>query len=328
MTTQGELWTGLHEGDADNIRKWLYGSVLIRDWRADGSTSLEDFTVFADDGNLRTDLLSDSLPGGRFYEIGSITEDGVMFTPKFATEDTKIWQSRRSQRADITQDDEEVKFTAAESTPLIDYLRNNLPLANVPEVGTAGYRCPKPNATDTIYRQIIVIGVDGSTVGSDTAQYIAELRPRVSLTKVGDRTFNAKKIDGTELTYAVYTDPHSGFPADTLRGGPVWEASGGPVSLVANATVTATPVAGGKATLVFPEPVSRNDPFDYTVKQTTGGTTTTATLVGTPTTAADGTVTITVSGLTAASYTFVVTVEASDGQTASYPATAPITATP
>lgn len=320
-----ELWDGLNQIDSDNIRKWLYGSVLIRDWKADGSTDLSDFTPFDADGNLKDTLLDDSFPGGRFYEVGAITEDGVSFTPKFTTEDTKIWQSRRSQRTDVTEDDEEVMFTIAESTPLADYLRNNLPLTNLPEVGTKDYRVNQPLQTDIVYRQIVVIGVDGQLADAD---YIAEIRPRVSLTKKGKRDFQAKKLDGTELTFGVYPDPHSGFAASTLRGGPFWTELGGAVEWpTPQVAPVATAITGLKATIVFQEPVSENDPFVYTVTKTTGGTPTSATIVGTPATNGSGQVTITVGSLiVSTAYTFTVTATASNDETATSSASNSVTA--
>lgn len=221
----GQLWTSLWTGDATRLRKWLYGSVLIRDWDPSGSTSLADFTPFDADGNLKTTLLSSSNPGGQWYELGALTDAGVEFNPKFSTEQTKIWQSRRSQRSDITEDDEEIMFTLAESKPIADVLRNNLPLSNIASVGTAAYASAKPITTDTIYRQLCVIGVDGPM---SEAEYIAELRPRVALTKVGKRAFAAKSLDGTELSYEVHPDPVSGFSAKTLRGGPLWLNTGTP----------------------------------------------------------------------------------------------------
>jgi hypothetical protein len=327
MPTTGEVWPSLYTGNSDHIRKWLYGSVLIRDWKADGSTSLADFNPFADDGQLRTDFFEDSFPGGRWYEVGAITEDGVEFNPKFSTDETKIWQSRQSQRTDVTEDDEEVMFTCSESTPLVDYLRNNLPLTNVPEIGTEGYQVTKPNFSDIVQRQILVIGVDGSIGEGGQAIYLVEARPRVSLTKVGKRTFAAKKVDGSELTYGVYPDPNSGFPRRTYRGGPVWLSEGGLITFATPNTVTATATSAGEATISFTQPTSHNDPFAYTVTKNDGSTTTPATIVGSPTLVGD-TVTVTVSGLTAASsYTFVVSVTGSNDATASYPASNSITAT-
>lgn len=217
----GELWTSLYTGDATQLRKWLYGSVLIRDWKADGSTSLANFTPFESDGNLKSAMLSSAWSGGQWYELGALTENGVEFNPKFSVEQTKIWQSRRSQRSDITEDDEEVMFTLAETSPLADVLRNNLPISAVGNFGQANYSSTKPVTTDTIYRQLLVIGVDGPM---SNAEYIAEVRPRVNLAKVGKRQFAAKQLDGTELTFDVHPDPISGFASRTLRGGPLWTA--------------------------------------------------------------------------------------------------------
>jgi len=271
----GILWTSLFTADgiagsgedSTRIRKWLYGSVLIRDWKSDGTTSLATPNIFQSDGNITSTLLSSSNPGGQWFELGSLSEDGVEFNPKFSTDETKIWQSRRSQRTDITEDNEEIMFTAMQSSPLVDALRNNQPLSWVTgqEVGEIGYNALKPLTTDTVYRQICVIGVDGTM---SNAEYIAELRPRVALGKVGKRSFNAKKVDSIELTYNVFPDPVSGFAATTLRTGPSWFASGGPVTwpTVQTAPLVSGLAAGGKASIALAQPVSLNDPFTYTVK--------------------------------------------------------------
>jgi hypothetical protein len=331
MPITGELWTSLYTGDATRIRKWLYGSVLIRDWAADGSTSFAGVTPFNTDGSIKNTLLSSSFPGGRFYELGAISEAGVEFTPKFATDDTKIWQDRRAQRSDITQDDEEVMFTAMQSTPLVDVLRANLPLTALAgqEVGEIGYQITKPLTTDTVWRQIVVIGVDGT---QSNAEYIAEMRPRVNLLKVGKRTFAAKSVDSTELTYGVFPDPASGFSANTLRSGPSWIASGGPVLWPTPqvAPVVSGLASGGKGTITLAQPVSLNDPFTYTVKL---DGTTTATLDTTYPSAGgvgyqtvSGTVTIKVTGVSAGSHTVQVIATGSNGSV-SAPSTASSSAT-
>jgi len=311
----GQLWSSLYatdniggQGDeSTRIRKWLYGSVLVRDWVSDGSTSLNGFTPFDTDNNIKTTLTSASNPGGRWYEVGALSEDGVEFNPKFATDETKIWQSRRSQRSDITQDDEEIMFTLMQSTPLVDALRNNQPLSWVAgqETGELVYNAVKPNTTDTVYRQIMVIGVDGTM---SNAEYCAELRPRVALAKVGKRMFNAKKVDSFEMTYNVFPDPVSGFSATTIRSGPSWVASGGAVLWPTSQTapVVSSLAAGGKATVTFQQPVSYNDPFTYTAKVSSdaGANWTAATLdttfntVGYQTSAA-GAVTLKVTGVAA-----------------------------
>jgi hypothetical protein len=82
------------------------------------------------------------------------------------------------------------------------------------------------------------------------------------------------------------------------------------VPLVWAATTTppvAAPQPGGTATIVFQQPTSPNAPWNYTVSQTTGGTTSVATFE--LSVDDSGNVTLTVSGLVAGSeYTFVVTV--------------------
>lgn len=317
MAITGELWTSLYTGDATRIRKWLYGSVLIRDWKADGSTALNTFTPFAADGSIKSTLLSSSFPGGQFYELGAISEAGVEFTPKFATDETKIWQSRRAQRSDITQDDEEVMFVAMESKPLVDALRNNVPLSWLvgQEVGNLGYQATKPNTTDTVYRQIVVLGVDGTQTN---AEYIAEVRPRVALAKVGKRTFAAKSVDSAELTYNVFPDPASGFSANTLRSGPSWAASGGPVlwATAQVAPVVTGLVTGGKATITLAQPVSLNDPWTFAVNADAVNATldTTYPTAGGPGyQVVSGVVTIKVTGVSAGSHVVTVVATGADG---------------
>lgn len=324
----GQLWTSLYTtsgtggsgGDATRIRKWLYGSVLVRDWVADGTTSLASFTPFDADNNLKTNLLSESLAGGRWYEVGALNEDGVEFNPKFSTEDTKIWQSRRAQRTDITEDDEEVMFTLMQSSPLADALRDNIPLTNLAEVGSASYASTKPLTTDTVYRQLLIIGVDGTM--SD-AEYIAELRPRVSLGKVGKRSFNAKNVDSLELTFNVFPDPVSGFSAKTLRGGPAWITSGGAVlwPTPQTAPVVSALTSGGKATVTFQQPVSYNDPFTYAAEVSAdGGTSWSAATLDTSyntvgySTNGSGVVTLKVTGVAAGAKLVRVKATGSNGQ--------------
>lgn len=98
------------------------------------------------------------------------------------------------------------------------------------------------------------------------------------------------------------------------------------------ATTTApvvTAEAGGEAKITFPQPVSANSPFTYTVTQTdtTTGTTGAATLSGQPI-VSGGEVTLTVTGLTAGDeVAFEVTVDTPyEGVTVTSLPTAPITA--
>lgn len=330
--TDGVLWPSFYKGDASRIRKWLFGSVLVRDWDALGSTSMEDLPVFLDDGELNPDLLLPVSEGGYgFFDVGNISDNGVEFNPQFNTDETPIWQSRRSQRTDITRDDEEVSFSMMDSTPLTDYLWWNLPIGfdgvgDFPAIGTSGYEVTKPYYSDLQMRQLLIIGVDGSVGPNGQAEYIAELRPRVSLQKKSRKQWHAKNVDVTELTWTVHVDPFSGFDSKVLRGGPVWLGEGGVLVLPTPSTVTGTAVAGGKATLVFKPPAGATPPYTYTVKQKTGSTTTDATLVGNP--VFDGnSITLTVSGLTtSSSYTFTVIATAANESTVTYPVSGSVSA--
>lgn len=326
MTTTGVLWPSFYTGDGTRIRKWLYGSVLVRDWDPAGTTDMSSLPVFATDGNLNPDLLKPVSAGGfGFYDVGSITENGVEFNPKFSVDDTKIWQSRKSQREDITQDDEEVMFSCAETTPLVDYLWRNLPIGFdgvplFPSLGSANYSVQKPFYSDTVYRQLLVIGVDGSVGTNGQPEYVVELRPRVSLSKKSKKQWAAKQVDVTELTYTCHVDPFSGFDADTKRGGIVWLDEGGPVVLPTVTTLTATATTAGHATVVFNQPTSPNQPFTYTLTQQAGGTGPyNASTVDSAVTSS-GVVTATVSGLVASTtYTFKVHAVAANNAAADYP---------
>jgi hypothetical protein len=314
----GQIWTSLWTGDSNRLRKWLYGSVLVRDWNSDGSTSLASFTPFDTDGNLKTTLLSSSFAGGQWYELGSLTESGVEFNPKFATEQTKIWQSRRAQRSDITEDDEEIMFSLAESKPIADVLRNNLPLSDLTAPGSTSYASTKPITTDIVYRQMVVIGVDGAM---SNAEYIAEVRPRVALQKVGKRTFAAKSLDSLELTYEVHPDPASGFASKTLRGGPLWVSGSTAWPASQTAPVVSALTTGGKATITLAQPAYGISPYTYAVKTSAdaGSTWVNATLdtsfntVGYQTTT--GTVTIKVIGVAAGAKLVQVFATGTNGST-------------
>lgn len=325
MTT-GVLWPSFYTGDGTRIRKWLYGSVLVRDWDSGGSTDMTTLTIFESDGNLSPSLLLPVADGGAgFFDVGSISENGVEFNPKFSTDSTKIWQSRKSQREDITEDDEEVMFACCETTPLVDYLWRNLPIGfdgnpNFPSLGSSNYHATKPFYSDTVYRQLLIIGVDGSVGANGQAEYAVELRPRVSLSKKSKKQWAAKQVDVTELTYMTHIDPFSGYDADTIRGGIVWLDEGGPVVLPTVTTLTATAITGDKATIVFNQPTSPNQPFTYTVTQQVGGSGPYNASTVDSTSVASGVVTLTVSGLTTSSaYTFKVHAIAANNAAADYP---------
>lgn len=322
----GVLWPSFFVGDGTRIRKWLYGSVLVRDWDPAGSTSMSNMTVFQSDGNLNPALLTPVASGGYgFYDIGNITENGVEFNPMFSVDETYTWQSRRTQRTDITKDDEELMFSASDSTPLVDYLYQNLPIGftgvpDFPTLGSANYAVTRPYYSDVIYRQFLLIGVDGSIGPNGSPEYVAELRPRCSLSKKSKRQWGSKQIDVHQLSYMVHIDPFSGFDSKQLRGGAMWTNEGVDVFLPTNPTVTATPGATGTATIVFNQPINAavSPTYIYTMKvsRDLGVTWTTAT--GTATTTG-GVVTFAATALTAGSSIFQASASISGSNVVVYP---------
>lgn len=334
MSITGELWTALDQINAINIRKWLYGTVLARDWDPAGTTTLAGFSPFNTDGSLSSTLFADNNPGGRWFDVGAIDANGVDFAPRYKTVDTDIWQSRLPQRTDVDGDGEDIDIVFAETNPVALALYNNLPLVDVPgtgaksvlqTIGTSGFSVEYSTTPQIIYRQLLVLGVDGELTNPI---YVAELRPRVSLTKLQKRMFNAKKPDEFGVSFGVYVDPPSGFAKNAVYGGPAWLALGGTTTLPTTHTVAATAITGAKATLVFNAPVSSSTPIVYTVSgdNTTTSTVAPATVVSAVTTS--GVVTVTVSGLTATdAYTFLVTATAANLTTVTYTVSNSITAT-
>jgi hypothetical protein len=327
MTSQ--LWTALEQENANNIRKWLYGTVLVRDWDPAGSTTLSGVTPFVSGGNLVTTLMDADNPGGPWYDLGYLDDNGVDFTPKYTTDETDVWQVRIPPRIDVTKDGEEIAITAAETNPVVDCLFNNQPLSNLngeaalQTLGAANYQVTYSNVPQIIYRQLMVIGVDAAL---DDAFYVAELRPKTSVIKMDKRSFNAKKADMFGLTFGVYIDQASGFAKSHIYGGPAWLALGGSITPPEVTTVTGT-VGGtaGTASLAFSAPTTNSTPITYTVEATVS-TTTTAATVGTPT-VADGVVTLDLTGLAAGATTFVVTATSANLDTYSYPASNSVTIT-
>jgi len=318
----GELWTSLEQINSNNIRKWLYGTVLVRDWDPAGTTSLAGFTPFNADGSLSTTLFSANNPGGPWFDVGAIEASGVTFQPLYKTTDTEIWQSRLPQRTDVSGDGEDVEFTCSETNSVSVTLYNNLPLVGtpgtgavsvMPAVGSANFNVQYSITPQIIYRQLMIIGVDGELADPI---YVAELRPRVSIVSLGKkgRMFNAKTQDLFDLSFGVYVDPASGFAKDAIYGGPAWLAMGN--AAFNTIAPTAVAITGLKATVTFPTPFGLTSPT-YTVTQQVGGagSYTSSTLSGSPVVNANaGTTTVTVSGLTLSSnYKFEVTATPSSG---------------
>jgi hypothetical protein len=275
-------WESVFQGSSPRIFKALYGSFLIRDWGGP-ATSLKGFNPFDVDGtgDLRNDLIGFGLvnPAEPFDAVtnpyrqgwrdpGYLDENGIAFSPKYTTVDTMVWQSRMAQRTDVTLDQEQLNAVFVESNPILDALNWQLPIGqnDLVEVGQVGYEVLKPLVPQQRYRQILCIGVDGSTGDNE---YFATSFSRTLMTKPDKYDMQAKKELQTNLTYDSYPDPSSGWAVARWREGPAWRASGGSTSTLAAPVATAT--AAGTATLEFAPPTSPNGPWTYAVTRNVAG---------------------------------------------------------
>lgn len=219
----GSAWNAL------NIRKGLITNVLIRDYNG-SSTNLKAsgaglnaagwFTPYATDGNYRTDLLSAGFSGGRWYDVGSLKDDGVKLTPDLSVEGVKIAQARRSQRFDITDENDEIMFVCREANPVVDALRFDKPLSNLGTLGANGYTLSKDTESELIERQIVALAEDGN-------HRFAYVFPRVARKKVGATQLNRKDPDDLELTYGALICPYADTPVYIVREGSGWRGLAG-----------------------------------------------------------------------------------------------------
>lgn len=211
----GSTWEALFNGDSSRIRKALFGSVFVKDY---GTTDFSTYSPFdATSGELSSTLLTTD----GWADVGWIDDNGVELSPTYSTADTTAWQSRQPLRTDATEDSEQIQFNALQSSPVIDALYNNLPIAGVGTLGEAGYKLKKDLVPQVVYRSLMVIGGDGAL--SDE-EYFAVLYPRALMIKPDKQAWQAKSEVGYSLTFQGYPDPISKTARFFYRGGPAWNA--------------------------------------------------------------------------------------------------------
>lgn len=208
------LWASIYKYNTSNVRKALYGSILVRD-RIEGQADLSSFTPFASDG-----LLLDGLQvqdGGTWYNLGAGQSDGPKFSRNLDIEKTPFWQSRLPARSDVTADEGSIMFGLMEQTPISDRLEFDLPLAGATYgIGAPGYKETQPNETEARERQLLAIGIDKG------GHYFADLYPRVSFSKIDDVEWNPKNPVVVAITWDYFICVESGFPRRRFREGAGW----------------------------------------------------------------------------------------------------------
>lgn len=212
-----DLWANVYKYNTDNVRKALYGSILIRD-RIPGSSDLSAFTPFGADGLFLTTLQVQH--GGSWYNLGAGQSDGPKFSRNLDIERTPIWQSRLPARSDVTEDQGSIMFGLAEQTDISDNLEFDLPLSgDTFGQGQPGYQKTQPNETEARERQLLALGVDKK------GHYFADLFPRVSFSKLDDTEWNPKNPVVMAITWDYFICTESGFPRRRFREGAGWRAT-------------------------------------------------------------------------------------------------------
>lgn len=293
-------WSSLFGGDASQIRKALYGSVLVQEYNP--SNNYASYSPFdpATGGLSSTLLTTDG-----WLDCGFTDDNGIIFTPTFSTTPVDGWQSRDDLRTDITKDTEEAAVVFLQSNPLIDALRESLPLPSGEylQPGQSGYSLTKPLVPTNRYRSLLFLGVDGNN-------FVAKLYPRALMIKPDKQEWNAKNPQQSALTFQAYPDKTAGYSRKTFRDGPDWRSEGIPAGVLAPTGLTATAVAGTKANLSWTAPTGGTAPYTYVVfRNGTQVGSTSVTFAGTPSAP-----TAVVSNLTVGnSYTFNVQATDADG---------------
>ncbi|ORV92801.1 hypothetical protein AWC11_07305 [Mycobacterium interjectum] len=337
LPATGGTWAQVLEPGLNPLaeRFWQITDVLVRDYfNADGTVfNLADpsvglgtsglFTPFAADNlTIREDLLVTApTPNLGFYHIGLLTEDSTSVTPDQTMTGSPSAQLVRNTRSVLTKLEDKVAFEPKESTPLVDYLLYEKPLASgVPALGTPGYQLVRGNTDVPVERILVMIGVD--TDGN----LLARVLTRVITDKKAKAEFARKKPDAQMLTYELLPCPYAKTTEYKCRAGSQWLASGDFGFLTFQPIVT--PVTGLKATIQFPTPIDITSPV-YTVglQSTPNGSFAAATLSGSPT-VAGGFTTVTIGSLTASTlYNAVQVTATGSNDTATGLVSAPFTST-
>lgn len=244
LPATGGTWAQLIEGGLNPlaVRYGQITDIFIRDYyNPDGSvfnmadpryglgtvtlpngTTTQLVTPFAADGvSIRPDLLVTS-PGTNlgFYHVGLLKEDSISLTPDQTMQQTPSAQQVRTSRNVLTKLDDKIVFEPLEETPLVRYLKYELPLQNVPALGTPGLIIPRGNADVPVERVIIALIVDTD------GQLIARVLPRVITDKKGKEDLGRKNPYTSALTYELLPCPFSKQVEWSCYAGAQWNASG------------------------------------------------------------------------------------------------------
>lgn len=348
LPATGGNWAQVLEPNLNplNVRYWQITHVLIRDydptgvwncaspsvglttggvWTASGlNTSLNLFTPFAaNNTSIRQDLVYNASGTNQgLYDLGLCKEDSTDWTPEQTVQQTPTAQFIRTVRNVFTKLDDTFAVTPIESSPLVDALKFELPLAGgLPTLGSPQYVMARGNTDILRERVIVAIGIDSDM------NLMARVFPRVATSKKGKNALGRKEPDSQEFTWDVEPDPFTGQSMYIVRAGAGWLGAG---NLNFETTAPAvTPVTGLKANIVFPTPIDVTSPvYSIQLQTTPTGSFSAGTLQSTTGTVSGGFTTIQATSLTAStSYNAVVVTATGSNLTVSSMESAPFTST-
>jgi hypothetical protein len=232
LPSTGTTWEGAGLNDVDSRLQLYHGSgkvaVLVRDNRGAATnisphdnTGAVGYSLLAEDGAWRTDLLADVLDedghwtenpddNEGWYLLGAFGEDdGPTAKASIDIDDQMIEQSQWVYDSVVTKKDVPFSFTPIEvNRPVVRRLINDLPLSDsdgkrlVESVGAENAVWAKPVAFSQVDRQFMVLvnrDIEGRMMGCIDAY------PLARLTDIGDSRYG-KKGDAPELTFKPQPD--------------------------------------------------------------------------------------------------------------------------
>lgn len=261
-------WDTWFSGDLNQLFRGQYGSCLAMDYT--GSVDWSSWTPFdPSTGEIAASFYENGAFADGWVDLGYGDKTGMKFTRTMTVSNSELWQSRRDDDPNITKDAETGTFTAMQSNPYIDALRDNLPLATVPYVGTAGYSYSLTRFPVPIFRTVAFMSLKVTRGGLLWMKW--RLFPCCTMLKPGETEWSAENDEKAVLEFTPVEDQVSGTARIVLQDGPGWRALGG--ATTAPGTPVAAASGGGVVTLTTTEPMSPNGPFTYKAYKTSAPST-------------------------------------------------------
>lgn len=307
------------------------------------------WSPYAQDMAMRGDLLLILKPGGYFQPNPDANEgfinlgpqkdgDGPSWKPKVTNDHFMILQDIEPYDTEITELTEQFSVTPVDTgTPWVQRLRNNNPFSDddgnslIEDVGKLNAVYARTSSVRNPGRQFLFFRVrfwNGKPI------YSCDVIPLARWDDIGNSKMDKKDSEATELTYlptrdqicmAMIDGVYQPVTAYRIWGGSGYAALGG-LATFSSSLPVATPGDAGEATLAFTVPTGPSDPWTYTAQQSTDdGSTWGSAITPDDVSVDDGTVTLSLSGLTSGASKLRAVATGSNGLSANSPASASAT---